>query len=294
MLREQEPFVERNSILEQEPPAPAKEGKPTPAEQARISAFRGDQSMRRGLFEEAVGYYRRAAQLDGDDNRWQINLGDAYVSTGRYERAFRTYQRAIRRNPEDADAHFSLGELYARTGDFEQAIEELSEAIRLRPQRHFYLYRLAKVLAAAGLRAEAIEALRRAIRIHPRDAFYRYRLARLLGEEGRHREANAQFQQAASCAPSDSYYRLWLAISFIRLERLEEALESVHDALRLEEWREPVLLVLAALIHRLLGRDEAAEAYLRRAPALTEYDLHFLRFVTQAAGRLAMVAAESI
>ncbi len=113
-------------------------------------------------------------------------------------------------------------------------------------------------------------------------------------EEGHHREANAQFQHAASCAPDDSYYRLWLAISFVQLNRFEDALEAVHEALRLEEWREPVLLVLGALLHQLLGRHEAARAYLKRTPRLTEYDLHFIRFVTQAAGPLFARVSEAL
>lgn len=294
MLREHDPFIEQDSILEAQPPQPQNGRKPTPAEQARLSAFHGDQSMRRGQFDEAVGFYKRAAELDGNDGRWQVSLGDAYVSTGYYRRAYKAYQRAIKRNPQDADAHFSLGELLARTGAFEEGIPEISEAIRLLPGRHYYLYRLAGICWAAGMRQEAIQALRSAVRLNPQDAFYRYKLARLLAEEGHHREANAQFQHAASCAPQDSYYRLWLAISFVQLRRIEDALEAVHEALRIEEWREPTLLVLAALLHRLLGRHETAQAYMRRAPRLTEYDRHFLRFVTQAAGPLAALATEGL
>ena len=63
-------------------PAEGREPAQAPKERAERAARVGDAFMETGLFEEAIGEYKKAAVLDGERLEWQVNLVDAFATCG--------------------------------------------------------------------------------------------------------------------------------------------------------------------------------------------------------------------
>jgi tetratricopeptide (TPR) repeat protein len=77
------------------------------------------------LYEYAIGTYREAAELDPEDERGYIGLGNVYNSLKRYDIAIQMYGRAAKIKPKSAEAHYGLGVVYHAQGRKDAAQDEL-------------------------------------------------------------------------------------------------------------------------------------------------------------------------
>lgn len=74
----------------------------------------GVEMARRGLWQEALFRFERAADLDPNNPRILNNMAVAFEAAGRYDDALETYRRALDLAPGNRD----LRENYARFVDF--------------------------------------------------------------------------------------------------------------------------------------------------------------------------------
>lgn len=108
-----------------------------------------------GRFDEAIALRKRASDLAGPSSFPVItNLGNTYHFARRYEEAIKHYQRALELNPRLARGHVAMGMAYVQLGKYEEAIAEIKQAISLRDEIR-YIAALGYAYAAAGKRTEA-------------------------------------------------------------------------------------------------------------------------------------------
>src|SRR5919199_4916236 len=72
----------------------------------------------KGLYEEAVGAFMRALELDQKMQVAQRNLEIAYFNTGYYDRRVGELRERLRQRAEDREARWELGRTYALLGNF--------------------------------------------------------------------------------------------------------------------------------------------------------------------------------
>jgi tetratricopeptide (TPR) repeat protein len=97
----------------------------------------GRNALQTGRSDDALGYFRRAA--DADPNYripYRVGagvlayLGRAYLETGRDKEARQTLEGAVKRNMDDPFAHLYLGVALLNTGESGRGRKELEEGLR--------------------------------------------------------------------------------------------------------------------------------------------------------------------
>ncbi len=81
----------------------------------------GTIAVRRGAFDEALGYYHRCAELRPQEAHYHYLVGKAQAISGRLDEAMASFQRALRVEPGYAHAVSWLAAVLERVGDYERA-----------------------------------------------------------------------------------------------------------------------------------------------------------------------------
>ncbi len=167
-------------------------------DQYTVHIEEGDLLAEQGLFDEAMGPYLDAVDLDPTRVEAHMRLGVAAGGMGRYADAAVSLREAIRVDPTFTDAHMALGVLLIPLKRYDEAEEAFREAIRLDPTNAATYICLEFALRHLGRDAEAEEAYQEAIRLDPdgssREEMYGV-LASVSSRWGRYREAMAAAQE---------------------------------------------------------------------------------------------------
>lgn len=90
-------------------------------------------AVARGDFEEAERRFRRATQIDPDDNQARLNLANALWMNGRLDAAVEHYRTVLGSDPEDPFALYNLGAVLEQMADHRQAAEVWRRFLSLHP-----------------------------------------------------------------------------------------------------------------------------------------------------------------
>lgn len=102
----------------------------------------GNALARKGLFDNALIHYRKAAELENDFADAHSNVAAMLVRQGHLTEAIAEYEKAVALPPEDADSHVRLAALFLQSGRADLAIAHYRRALELEP---------ASAVARAGL-----------------------------------------------------------------------------------------------------------------------------------------------
>jgi tetratricopeptide (TPR) repeat protein len=135
---------------------------------------------------------------------------------------------------------------------------EYWERIRLmRPRDPAVLATVAGLHASAGRRDHARELLCESIAIDAAQAYVHFNLGYLLQQDDLHAEALAAFERALALNPKLDQALYGQALSLIKLDRVEEAIEPLKANMRLQPLSPYGFYQLAHVFNRLGRRDEA-------------------------------------
>jgi tetratricopeptide (TPR) repeat protein len=129
---------------------PAQKNAAAMAERVR-NKLESDRWFERGLeleqtgapFEEIIGAYKKASELDSGSAAALVNLGTVFFNGHAWADAEMHYKRALEIDPNYPLAHFNLGNLYDEWGDTPSAEYHYGEAIKLNPSYADAHYNLA-------------------------------------------------------------------------------------------------------------------------------------------------------
>ncbi|MFP4450578.1 MAG: tetratricopeptide repeat-containing sulfotransferase family protein [Rhodosalinus sp.] len=255
-----------------------------------------------GDSRQAVGYFRKAMELNPAFPEPAQNLIQALVSLDRVETAQALLDKLLAQRPRDPELWYQQalchmraglsdeaeaaashalalapatvkvwllrGSLRMDRGDFRGALADCREAEKLAPQDGEVALRLSHALGALRRDAEALQAIERAANLAPTDPEVLLRHATLLNEAGRVSEAKAVLGRLLTLVPRhpDGLYEL------ARLQSAEEnrtVLPEVEAALRkTRSDRDRVLLEFAAArIHGQSGNRKAEARHIAAANA---------------------------
>ncbi|HYP25699.1 MAG TPA: tetratricopeptide repeat protein [Blastocatellia bacterium] len=112
----------------------------------------------------AVGFYRRAVELNPKDNRARTQLGASYLRSMQYEAALPVLQEAIRQEPDNYPAHASLATALFKLNRHAPAAREFIWVIKVRPDIAASYYFLAISFDKLGDCEQAVRAYQEFIR----------------------------------------------------------------------------------------------------------------------------------
>ena len=212
----------------------------------------------KGLYEEAVGAFMKALELDPKMQVAQRNLEIAYFNTGYYDKRVTELRERLRQRPDERDARWELGRTYALLGHANEAVQEFTallthypddigaliqlglaekangdledaerwfrRALELDPNSSVMHFYVGEVVYNRGLNDEALSELKRAIELNPDNPDAHYLMGFVLGDMGQHEEARAATKKAIQLNPTFSRAQANLSLDQYNPQKYEEML----------------------------------------------------------------------
>lgn len=129
----------------------------------------GDVYARIQRFDEAAGFYEKAARIKPDDYAGMVKIGNFYYDSRQFERAEKFYLAALNKKPDDANVRTDLGITFIEREkpDFERAIKEFQTALETNPGFEPALYNLAIAYFKKGDAEQANKILNQLEQVNP-------------------------------------------------------------------------------------------------------------------------------
>jgi tetratricopeptide (TPR) repeat protein len=153
---------------------------------------------RQGLADEAVGFYRKALELDPGSAAAHYNLAASLARSGALSEAERHFRAALAERPS-AQSYVGLGLVLRQQGRADDAIASLRAAIEADPEQPAAYDALGTILAEQGKLEEAAHNFGLAVRKRPSAAAHE-KLGDVLMRLGRTDEARREMEMAKALA----------------------------------------------------------------------------------------------
>jgi tetratricopeptide (TPR) repeat protein len=111
---------------------------------------------------QAIAAYRRAIELDANDERPYLGLARVQLAAGDASGSERTLKTLVKKQPESVDGHYRLAQRLEARGQREAAVAELRAVLEFDPDHLDARIDLARTLRRLGKLAEAVEQTRSA------------------------------------------------------------------------------------------------------------------------------------
>lgn len=193
----------------------------------------GNSYNRNGQIEEAIKYYLKAAELNPDDSRNWFNLGISYSNNEQYKEAINSFLKVVELNPDDSYSWYGLGNSYIKNKQVEDAIKSLLKATELNSNDYQSWLDLAIYYIHNEQYEEAIEPLLKAIELNPNNAGDLSLLGYVYKINGQYEEAIKYLSKAKELNPDgfDNWYELGEA--YLNNGQFQEAIETLLKAVEL-------------------------------------------------------------
>ncbi len=160
---------------------------------------------------EALDEYRRALELDPNEQSALSNLGQLLLAQGQLSEADEVLTRALQVDPFLLEAHLNLALVRRKQRRLEDSLRLFDRALELRPADIRALNQRAQVLTLLRRSPEAVESWLRSMAIDQNQVDSAYNLAVALTTLSRHEEAIPHLRRALGTAPNSSRISLFLA-----------------------------------------------------------------------------------
>ncbi len=176
-----------------------------------------------------------------------LNFGTTLLEEGRVNESILCYRRALELNADDEETHFNLGVAYARAGHLDEAAHHYREALKIVPDYAEAHNNLGNVLTRQKRHAEAMEEFQSALKLSPDNAMAHNNLGRALAEQGNPADALMHFAEAARLDTNYVEARFNLGAAYLTMGRTNDAVAEFKSALQLRPDFAPALQMLSRL-----------------------------------------------
>jgi tetratricopeptide (TPR) repeat protein len=219
-----------------------------------------DIAHRSGDYPDALKALQTALSFWPDEPRWHSRIAQLCLDCGDPTAAITHLERAAELEPDNVSHHIILGKALIQTGDLDGALQVLEGAERLAP-RHFEVYMaFAKLYIAMGDYAKAASFAENAISMEPTEMDPILLRCEIALKAADPRGAYQRAQTALKINPNDPQALRYLARALDGLERYNEALSMVDQAIKNSSDPLPLLVERVDLIEKSQGSQAAFTA----------------------------------
>jgi tetratricopeptide (TPR) repeat protein len=186
-----------------------------------------------GQYEEAIGQFQQALQIQSQYPKALFNLAIALSVLGRHAEAIPHYAQALELDPNDVDVLIGLAKSQVVVGQPDRAAPLLRTALRLSPNHPAALHVLGLVQAQQGHSDEAIRYYRAAIRAKDELTDAHFDLASALLAKQDYPAAKDHYLKVIERRPWDVRARNNLGVVYLNLNQMPLAIEQLSEALRI-------------------------------------------------------------
>jgi len=200
-----------------------------------------------------------------DEPAWHILAAEIHlqapsgVDRHNYQQAIASLEQAIQLDPQQAKPLIMLGQIYLQDGEAAKAIQALESACELIPDEAEPWLLLAKAYWEAGDLPKAAARAERAVTLAPSRIEPLIIRGEIALQENNPKGAQTRAQAALHLQPDDPSALVLMARSLIALDQPVEALEVLEKAIPLASNPLPLLLERVRLLEYCQGPTEALE-----------------------------------
>ena len=165
-------WVEFNTVIDQRPNI------------AKPHFGKGVISFLQKKYEQALHHFKRANQLDSNNDRSYYYQGITYTRLDSVKKGIQALERSIAINPNYAPSHYQLGLADMKRGWFKKAVTSLTKATKLNPDFYVANNALGEAYYALNLFEEAIIEFNKAIKLKPNYATAYFNLGNAIYKKG--------------------------------------------------------------------------------------------------------------
>lgn len=77
---------------------------------------------KKGNYEQAISYFKKAIETDSSLTNAYYNLGSVYKHIGNKDKALKAFQLLLRNNPDDDETAYLIANIYFEKQDYEKAL----------------------------------------------------------------------------------------------------------------------------------------------------------------------------
>jgi len=188
-----------------------------------------------GQLQASLGHYNRAIEMDPNFAKAYYGKGLTLKKMRKYKEAIQAYQAAVQHDPNLIIAYIALGKMYSQINQPDYAISTYTTAIKNDPTSHKAYYELGAVY---------------------------------LNKKKNYNKAAENFTRATQINPEYDLAFYSLGVSLIELNRLDEALLALENALSVtkrRKWEAPHYRM--AVIYNKQGKHSQARNAAKKALA---------------------------
>jgi tetratricopeptide (TPR) repeat protein len=214
----------------------------------RALVWRGETLLLAGRNQDALADYRKALELDPQEDEARLKLADLFLVLHQHRDAFTHFTELLKRHPDQGEALFGLARCRAETGDTAEAVNLLDRLLSLQPKHAGALAERGKIALDAGNPLDAEKWLRHAAGVAPFERETLYSLYRCLTRSGHTKEAGEclarlqridedrkrldELKTAIMMAPHDASLRCEMGLILLRNGQDKEGVRWLQSALQ--------------------------------------------------------------
>jgi tetratricopeptide (TPR) repeat protein len=163
-----------------------------------------------GNANDAITWYKKAIEINGEDANILINLGDAYLKlAGGGGEAMNSYEKAVEKGTNNSLAYSRIGALWYRAQKYDDALKSYEQAKNADPSNPLPYHDLAEAYQRAGRYENALTNIEKFLQLSDKSIDDQITYANLLFLSKKYPEAQAKIQELIGKGVSKPYlYRL--------------------------------------------------------------------------------------
>lgn len=232
-------------------------------DQSQAAAWKAlGQALRRKLeFDGAVDAYRRAVELNPNDNEMRNGYATLLIEARDPERAIEESKKVLMRDPANAAAQMNIGYAYLKTGEFDKAEKAYRAAVTDDPKSPAAHYDLAIALKMKDQLEAAQNELRAAVELDPSLAEAHYTLGITCWQLGDFSATKQEMKAAIAVRPDYAEAHNMLGIVLKQSGDLDGALSELREAIRLDPTNPGPFNALGQILRIKGDKQRSEEAF---------------------------------
>jgi tetratricopeptide (TPR) repeat protein len=219
--------------------------------------------------------YQRACELQPDNWKSQLQLGNFHLRRGGYEKAEQAFQLVRGLVPDSSVGYQSLATVYQLQGRLELALQHYQRALEIRPGGAIALSNMGAIFMSLGRFEEAANAFQRSVNLNPRNPFsqgnlgdaFRFLEGEAAASEQAYQQAITLLREQIETNPNEPGSRIFLANYLAKAGRTETAVETLAQIEGLDRLAEVVPLYTIGQTYAIIGRRDRALEFIGKALA---------------------------
>ncbi len=214
-------------------------------------------------FVLASRLFKTILRSDPDNTDVRSQLAASYVRAGEDEKALAEYQEILKTDSNNFSVLNNLGGIYRRLGKYQESIVYLERALATGKNPNAIYYNMGQTYKLMGQYADAEQCFKDVIEEDPNDVLAYNHLGAIQATLGHHQTAVQSYQRALQVDPNHPILHYNLAVSYEALGNFQDAKTSYENALRSKPGWIEAMCRYADLLIKLNKSDEACETLLQ-------------------------------